>query len=246
MLTWPLSTGFNLGWQATPFQKATLQYQFRFDGYVKDRTTADSFVVPSSTVTQGIGSAWEYRRAGYSLLLNGTWFGRAAWRPWGSEEQPGPVDTETSQPDVREIRGRAVARFLSAAVSEDSPERRMVQRPRPRSLREVSVRDVRRYPDPRRAGVGRPLRRAGDGRAGRTRSTSSEQYRVDLFADRAWGRDDPGHGPWDPITGFGIAVNTRTPWNTMLRVDVGKSLLPARYNTLGSTTLQILLLKPLR
>jgi hypothetical protein len=32
----------------------------------------------------------------------------------------------------------------------------------------------------------------------------------------------------------------------MLRVDVGKSLLPARYGTLGSTTLQILLLKPLR
>ena len=32
----------------------------------------------------------------------------------------------------------------------------------------------------------------------------------------------------------------------MLRVDVGKSLLPSRYDALGSTTLQILLLKPLR
>ena len=41
VLTWPLSTGFNLGWQATPYQKGTFQYQFRFDGYVKDRTTAD-------------------------------------------------------------------------------------------------------------------------------------------------------------------------------------------------------------
>ena len=83
LLTWPLTTGFNLGWQATPFQKATFQYQFRFDGYVKDRTTADAFEVPSSTVTQGLGGAWEYRRAGYSLLLNGTWFGRASWQPWG-------------------------------------------------------------------------------------------------------------------------------------------------------------------
>ena len=36
VLTWPLSTGFNLGWQATPFQKTTFQYQFRFDGYVRD------------------------------------------------------------------------------------------------------------------------------------------------------------------------------------------------------------------
>ena len=84
VLTWPMSTGFNLGWQATPFQKATLQYQSRYDWYVKDRTTAEDFDVPSSTLTQGIGGAWEYRRGGYSLLLDGTWFGRATWAAWGS------------------------------------------------------------------------------------------------------------------------------------------------------------------
>ena len=50
------------------------QYQFRFDGFVRDRTTAEDFAVPSSTVTNGIGAAWEYRRGGYSLLLNGAWF----------------------------------------------------------------------------------------------------------------------------------------------------------------------------
>ena len=73
-----------------------------------------------------------------------------------------------------------------------------------------------------------------------------EQYRLDLFLDRAWGRDDPGHGSRDPISGFGLAVNVRAPWNTILRADFGKSILPARYGPLGSTTLQILLLKPLR
>ena len=51
---------------------------------------------------------------------------------------------------------------------------------------------------------------------------------------------------WDPITGFGFAVNVRAPWNTILRADFGKSILPARYGQLGSTTLQILLLKPLK
>ena len=73
-----------------------------------------------------------------------------------------------------------------------------------------------------------------------------EQYRLDLFLDQAWGRDEPGHGLWDPISGFGIAVNVRAPWNTILRADFGKSLLPARYGPLGSTTLQIMFLKPLR
>ena len=53
LLTWPLSAGVNLGWQYTAFQKAAFQYQLRFDPFVRDRTTAESFVVPSSTVTHG-------------------------------------------------------------------------------------------------------------------------------------------------------------------------------------------------
>ena len=245
VLTWPLSTGFNLGWQATPFQKATLQYQFRFDGYVKDRTTAESFVVPSSTVTQGIGSAWEYRRGGYSLLLNGMWFGRAAWRPWGVEQIGGLTDTETSS--------RAYVKY-AAGLSRD------IYLPPFQKIHLnggwFSGSDLDRFgkyqfgmfDDTRIHGV--PASGVRYGELAMLRGSYSldifGQYRVDLFADRAWGRDETGHGLWDPITGFGIAVNTRMPWNTMLRVDVGKSLLPARYNGLGSTTLQVLLLKPLR
>src|SRR4051812_258918 len=115
VLTWPLSTGFNLGWQATPFQKATLQYQARFDAYVKDRTTADNFDVPSSTVTHGIGAAWEYRRGGYSLLLNGTWFGRATWAPWGLRE-PGATAATTTSPRTYEKYSAGLSRdfYLNA------------------------------------------------------------------------------------------------------------------------------------
>jgi hypothetical protein len=73
-----------------------------------------------------------------------------------------------------------------------------------------------------------------------------EQYRFDVFLDQAWGRDEPGHGGWQPLSGFGVAVNLRAPFNTIFRADLGKSLLPARYASLGSTTLQIVFLKPLR
>ena len=73
-----------------------------------------------------------------------------------------------------------------------------------------------------------------------------DQYRLDLFAEHAWGRDDPGEGVWDRIPGVGFALNVRAPWNTILRADFGKSVLPDRYGNLGSTTLQIMLLKPLR
>jgi len=49
-----------------------------------------------------------------------------------------------------------------------------------------------------------------------------------------------------PITGLGTAVNLRGPWSTIVRAELGKSFLPARYQGLGSTTLQILVLKPRR
>jgi hypothetical protein len=73
-----------------------------------------------------------------------------------------------------------------------------------------------------------------------------DQYRFDLFLEHAWGRDTPGQGAWERVPGFGTAVNVRAPWNTILRADFGKSILPDRYGNLGSTTLQIMLLKPLR
>ena len=53
LLTWPLTTGANLGWQYTAFQKLTAQYQFRFDGYARERTTSEDFRVPASTITNG-------------------------------------------------------------------------------------------------------------------------------------------------------------------------------------------------
>jgi hypothetical protein len=72
-----------------------------------------------------------------------------------------------------------------------------------------------------------------------------EQYRVDLFVEQARGRDRAIDAAWQDLTGLGAAVNFRAPWNTILRADVGKSFLPARYREVGSTVFQIMVLKPL-
>jgi hypothetical protein len=72
-----------------------------------------------------------------------------------------------------------------------------------------------------------------------------DQYRLDLFLDYAWGRDRRGDD-WSRIPGIGTAFNLPGPWNTIVRADVGKSWLPDRYGTLGSTVAQVMLLKPLR
>jgi hypothetical protein len=245
VLTWPLSTGFNLGWQATTFQKATLQYQARFDGYVRDRTTAEDFVVPSSTVTQGIGGAWEYRRAGYSLLLNGTWFGRAAWRPWGVHRPEAPAALTTSP--------RTYAKY-SAGLSRDlylNPFHKIHLNGAwfgGRDLDRFAKYQFGLFDDTRIHGV--PASGVRYGELAMARGSYSinifEQYRFDFFVDQAWGREESGRGGWQPLSGFGVAVNVRAPFNTIFRGDVGKSLLPERYGALGSTTLQIMFLKPLR
>ena len=206
LLTWPLSTGFNLGWQATPFQKATFQYQFRFDGYVKDRTTADSFEVPSSTVTQGLGGAWEYRRGGLQSAAE-----RHVVRP-RRRGSPGACGPRARRP--RPPRRLGPTRSTAGSLSRDfylSPFQKIhlnggwfSGRDLDRFV-EVSVRDVRRHADPRRAGVRRAVTASWRWCAARIRSTSSSSTVSICSSTRRGAATTPGRGVWDPMSGFGVA-----------------------------------------
>jgi hypothetical protein len=240
LLTWPLSTGLNLGWQYTAFQKAQLQYQVRYDPFVRDRTTDESFVVPSSTVTQGVGAAWEYKRGGYSLAAQGTYFARARWAPWGPADA---LDVDPPRTYVKYALHVTRDFFIDALqkvhvnASYFGGER----------LDRFSRYQFGMFDDTRLHGV--PASGVRFDKVGMIRGAYSfnlfEQYRLDLFAEQAWGQDRAVDTRWQPLTGLGFAVNLRAPWNTILRGDLGKSLLPDRYADAGSTVFQIMLLKPL-
>jgi hypothetical protein len=246
VLTWPLSTGLNLGWQYTPFQKATLQYQFRFDAYAHDITTAEPFQLPPSTVTNGIGGAWEFRRGGYSFVANGAWFRRGTWKDWGL---PGASDTPFAGVSTE----RTYTKY-QASLSRDFYFNVFHKVHLNGSwfgggdLDRFAKYQFGLFDDTRIHGVpGSGVRFAELAMARGSYSFNIfDQYRLDLFLEQAWGRDRAFAAAWQPISGFGTAVNVRAPWNTILRVDVGKSLLPPRYRGVGSATLQILILKPLR
>jgi hypothetical protein len=242
VLTWPMSTGVNLGWQATPFQKLTLQYQLRFDAYVRDTTTSESFRLPSSTITNGIGLNWEYSRAGYSVVLNGAWHRRGAWRAWGIDEGSGPA--EASAPTYSKFMASVSRDFLLDAFQKVGMNGAWFSG---RSLDRFVKYQFGLFDATRLHGVPAAAR---FGELAMARGSYSlnifEQYRVDLFLEHAWGRDDHHDPDWQPIPAVGAAFNLRAPWNTILRADVGRSWLPDRYRTLGSTSLQIMLLKPLR
>jgi len=241
VITWPETTGLNLGWQFTPFQKVTAQYQFRFDAFHKDTTTVDRFRVPSSTITNGIGGAYEYRRAGYSLVLNGTWYGRLAWKPWGLADGAG---LEAPQ--------RTYSRY-SAGLSRDvylgifQKLHFNAEYFGGAHLDRFSRYQFGLFDDTRIHGVPASGVRFDDVAMVRGSYTFNvfEQYRFDLFLEQASGRDRSAGQSWQGLTGTGVALNVRAPFGTILRADIGHSFLPSRYRGIGSTVVQIMFLKPL-
>lgn len=234
----PFSTGLNLGYQFTPFQKATVNYSFGYDIYFADSDTAADFAVPVDTATHGVGAGYEYSRHGYTLGATTAAFRRASWAPWGR--------------DAAEASSRDYRRY-SVTVSKDFF---------PRPLHTVHVggawyggRNLDRF-SMYQFGLFDAVRMHGVPSAGvrfpelvLARLSYSfnvfDQFRIDVFLDEAAGRDPDNRDTWRHVTGTGAALSVRAPWRTMLRVDVGKSFLPRRYRAAGSYVLQVLMLKPL-
>lgn len=246
LLTWPLSTGLNLGWQATTYQRISGQYLFRFDGYVRDSTTSPDYVPPTSTVTNGLGLLYEYRRHGYSVTANGAWYGRMSWRPWGD-----PDALAATPSSYVKYQASATKVFYLGPFSKVIVNGAWFGGDR---LDRFSQYQFGLFDDTRIHGV--PSAGVRYGELAMVRGQYSfnllDQYRMDLFVDRGWGRIRPNGVPgvvavpWEPLTGVGVAFNLKIPGRVaFLRGEVGHSLLPSRYDGLGSTTVQIMLLKPL-
>lgn len=248
LLTWPLSAGLNLGYQFTSFQKVTAQYQFQFNGFLKNRETTADYHVPSSTVTNGVGMAYEYRRAGYSLVANGTWYGRLRWQPWGPADALQVTPRTYQKFSVNLSKDWYVGLFNKIHVNGAWFGGRDLDR--------FSQYQFGMFDDTRVHGV--PASGVRYGELAMVRGSYSfnlfEQYRFDLFLEQAFARDpatgvsaglDLGRKPWDPITGIGVAFTVKAPFDTLLRADVGKAFLPDRYRATGSTVVSVLFLKPL-
>jgi hypothetical protein len=240
LLSWPMSTGVNIGYQFNSFQKISGQYQFRFDPYIRDgRYTPDTYVAPSSTTTHGLGLSYEFKRGGYSVVANGTWYGRAHWEPWGPADN---IQTTARTYDKYSLNiskdwylGLFQKVHLNGAYFGGD------------RLDRFSQYQFGMFDDTKVHGVPSAGVRYGELTMARGSYSFNvfEQYRFDLFVEQAVGRDRALHTDWERITGLGAAVNVKGPWTTILKVDVGKSFLPERYRATGSTVIQILVLKPL-
>jgi len=236
--TMPFASGVNLGYRMTPFQKLSGRYEFRFDGYFPDPETAASFMTPSSTATTGEGGGYEYRRRGYSVNGSATAYQRASWTPWGFEPGFDAATRTYARYDIGVSKDFVFDTFHTIHLNGQYFGGRRLDR---FSMYQFGLFDATRM-----HGVPSAVRFA---ELAMFRGSYSfnlfDQYRLDLFIDHAVGRGPLVDDRWKPVTGLGASVNLRGPRSTILRADIGKSLLPASYRGAGSIVLQIMLLKPL-
>ena len=234
----PVSTGFKVGYQLTPFQKVIGRYELSFDAYFRTATTSPNFVTPSNTATNGEGAGYEYRRRGYSLLANATAYQRSTWAPWGDVATFDPDDRTFTKYDVGLSKDFTFSTFHTIHFNGTYFGGQRLDR--------FSMYQFGQFDATRMHGVPTAVRFA---ELAMFRGSYSfnlfEQYRVDLFLDHASGRDPEVNNNWQQVTGTGVRLNLRAPLNTILQIDYGKSFLPAIYQGVGTNVVQILLLKPL-
>jgi hypothetical protein len=236
--TRPFSTGVNLGWQIGQFQKIYGNYQFRFDAISSADTTAASFTVPVSTISNGLGGGFEWKQAGYAFVAAGMANYRAQWEEWGEPGDYRPEDKsylKYSASLTKDFVFGFHKIHLNAAYYGG------------KRLDRFSAYQFGLFDENKVHGV--PSSGVRFGELAMFRGSYAfnifEQHRLEVFVDSAYGRDYRVPAEWRPITGIGIGGNTRGPFNTLLRGDFGKSFLPSRYRGAGSIVLQIQVLKPL-
>ena len=234
------STGLNLGYQMTAFQKVTANVHIQYDQYTaSEGDTADSFTLPVSTSTTSGGFNYEYRRAGYSLLSSYTWFHRAQWEPWG--EDLSAFDPSTQSYDKYNV--GVTKDFYLSPFSKVHLNAAYYGGQR---LDRFSMYRSGLFDETRMRGI--PSAGLRFAELGMFRGSYSfnlfDKFRLAAYLDHARGRT-PDVADWQPATGIGVEVNFGGPKTTMLKIGVGKGFLPAIYRGTGSVVVEFLVFKPL-
>jgi hypothetical protein len=237
--TLPFSTGLNLGWQVTAFQKLTASYKFRFDAYSPDEKTAPDFATPVDTVTNGAGLSYAYRRAGYALVAEGFYHQRASWRTWGRGEGFSPEHRSYLKWSASLSKDFSIRTFqkIHLVVAYLGGQR----------LDRFSMYAFNQFDQNRIHGVPSSGVRFSDLAMVRAAYSFNvlNLYGLDLFLDQAAGRQRDVDAKWRSITGTGLGLNVKGPFGTLLRGEIGKSFLPAHYRGSGSIVAQVVVYKRL-
>ncbi len=249
----------SLGLPLGSFVRLKATYDLEYDNYSRDADT-DTFVVPSDTLVQAPGIAWEFNRSAWTVTATGQRSYRARWKAWG--DKGAAVDP------------RILADFPSSpcdspgsCLDEFDPEQktydhyefgisRQVFLPLFQKLRfetnwQIASR-FDRFSEFQFSFFGNRLRGfSGSGvrydRGGIARAqyafNVANAVRFDASLDYALVKDSLTSDEYHRFTGFGISGNVMGPWETILQFDVGVALQSEFEPLRGETEFQIGLLK---
>jgi hypothetical protein len=235
----PVSTGVNLGYQLSDFQKITLSSHVQYDAFRTSRdNTETGFAVPVSTATVNGAINYEYRRAGYSFLGSYAHYRRARWERWGHGVDFDPAAQSYTKYNLGISKDFYFKTFnkihLNVAYYGGQREDRF-------SMYRFGLFDETRMRGVPSAGV--RFSELGMARASYSFNLLN-LYRLAVYMDRAWGRT-PSSSVWQSTTGTGFEVNFRGPKTTMLKLGVGKGFLPKIYRGSGSVVVEFMVFKPI-
>jgi hypothetical protein len=235
----PVSTGVNLGYQLTDFQKLTLSSHVQYDSFSASKgDTAAAFVVPVSTATVNGGINYEYRRGGYSFVAGYAYHERSSWKQWGYGVDFNPATRSYTKYNAGISKDFYFGTFnrihLNAAYYGGDRLDRF-------SMYRFGLFDETRMRGIPTAGV-----RFAELWMARAQYSFNvfDLYRLALYVDHARGRT-PSLRDWQPTTGVGFEANFRGPRTTMLKLGVGKGFLPPLYRGSGSLVIEFMVFKPL-
>jgi len=202
------------------FAKATLTYRLQNTNYEASDNTSPEFVVPVDHYTHTFRLGGTYSRFGYRLRLNGSYNKRSDWQPWGL-----PDSGDYEPDDDQFLRWKAVLaktfyfeNFRRAGIDLQYVDGQNLDRFSKYELGFFSDVRVRGYESNRI-------------RAERAFSATmsyglemGELFRLQGLADTAWVTDQASGLQNEFAAGVGIAGTIIGPWQTIVRMDLGKAV----------------------
>lgn len=216
----PFNVAFNIGHPVGKFAKMTFTYRLGHTDYAASDDTSPDFVVPVDHLTHTFRLGGTYSRFGYRFRLNGSLNQRSDWQPWGFPDS-GDYDPDHDQ----FLRWKAVlaktfyfAKFRRAGIDFQYVDGQNLDRFSKYELGFFSDVRVRGYESNRI-------------RAARAFSSTmsyglemGELFRLQGLADTAWVTDEASGLENEFAAGVGIAGTVIGPWQTIIRMDLGKAV----------------------
>ena len=216
----PFNVAFNIGHPVGKFSKMTFTYRLQHADYAESDNTSEEFIVPVDHFTHTFRIGGTYSRFGYRFRLNGNYNMRSDWQAWGLPDS-GEYDPDHDQ----FAKWKAVLaktfyfkKFRRAGIDLQYVDGQNLDRFSKYELGFFSDVRVRGYESNRI-------------RAERAFSSTisyglemGELFRLQGLADTAWVTDELNGLSQEFVAGVGIAGTVIGPWQTIVRLDLGKAV----------------------